>query len=936
MAQRNISLRNKLLIAMGIILFIALGIIGTGASIYVARSEEAAWKSRMMADTRQAAQVVEAFMSKEHDALLLLGLFDQNDLIDHPAHLQTFLAQHPSLLEVVRLDANGNDIATAHLDIRVLGGTIPVKLTNWFQTARNGDTYIGNIQFSPQNHPYVILALPGDNGEVLAARVRMELLWELVSVLRTTPAHKAYVLDREGRLLVHTLEQTVATYKTIQGRPEFEALMQAPYQIWYGEYVNLGGEQVYGASMPLAGTDWIIVTEVTRQEVFATSNSALKVLGSSMLLFAVGVMFVTINVLQRYIFSPVSALRTGTLRIGQGDLDHRIPVHHRTEISEVATAFNEMAAHLQERDGLIQARSTALAAEVAQRQRAELALVQANEELESKVDERTNALSAVQARLEHLLTSSAAVIYSVAPSANFTPTYVSPNVEGLTGYSVDEFLLTPDFWRTRIHPEDQAHFIEAITRIWQTGHEVIDYRFLYQDSTYRWVRDEANIIDAQNGKEPEIIGTWIDINDRKQAEQALQSARDEALQASRLKSEFVANMSHEIRTPMNGIYGMAELLGMSPLGEEQSEWVDTIRTSATALITVINDILDFSKIEANRVELHQREFMLGTVVKEVVELLTIRAHEKRLAVVTRIAPELPAHVYGDPARVRQVLLNLLGNAVKFTEAGEVVVRVEQEHTTDNRISVRFSVSDTGDGIAPADLERVFEPFVQADGSTSRQHGGTGLGLAISKRLVELMGGTMGVDSQLGQGSTFWFTIEFEASSVTPAASLPELTQQAAERVVVMSSNSATSPILPILLVEDNLVNQKVAAQQLKMLGYNVQIAKDGEEAIHKLDAEPYCLVLMDCQMPNMDGFEASRQIRAREAKGEQRLPIIAMTANAMEGDRERCLQAGMDDYIAKPVRIDQLRHLLAQWLAAPTHYIDPASIDPASTAPILH
>lgn len=968
MARHLLTLRNKLLAAVGAVMMISLIAIGTGTSLYVATSEESAWRNRQMSDARQAALIVETFIDKSRSALLLFGLLNREDLAQHPQHLDDLLVQHPSLLEIVRLDAEGNIIAARHVDAELLSNPLMIAQSNWFQTARAGDGYIGNIQFTPQNRPYAIMALPGDDGEVLAARLQMELLWQIVGDMQFARTGKAYIIDHDGRLLAHTTESIVSTYKTIDQRPEYSSIMQAPDHIWYGSYRNVSGDLVFASSMPLADTDWILITEVAHDEVMAISSKALLVLGGGMLLFGIVVMVGTGYVLQAYIFGPVSALRAGAMRIGHGDLNHRIPVLHKTEISDVAATFNEMAERLEDREEQIQARTTALAAEVEQRQRAERALIHANEDLERKVLERTESLRALQARLEYLLTSSTAAIYSLDMAPGYKTTYVSSNIATLTGYSAEEFVQTPGFWGEHIHPDDIGSVLAETAPLLKTGSHIYEYRFLHKNGEYRWIRDAARVMHDESGKKSEIIGTWVDITERKEAEQELEMARDQALQASRLKSQFVANISHEIRTPMNGILGMAEVLRLGPLTDEQAEGIDTIRTSALALVAVVNDILDFSKIEADKLELQLDNFNIRSTVEDVAQLLAARAREKQIALVTDVAPGLPALVKGDSIRVRQVLLNLVGNAIKFSNEGGVVVRAEavaadKEATPSsaNKVCVRYSVSDRGIGIAGEQQANLFEPFVQVDGTTSRRHGGTGLGLAISKRLVELMGGTIGFESTAGLGSTFWFVLEFETPSeplkaLVPATgsghklghgqeksreNQPEIhpaihpeAHHGANNGSLIGAEAITSAQTPhisfdsipqpsaagyqILLVEDNLVNQKVAMQLLKKSGYQVQVASDGQEAVDKVLENRYALILMDCQMPRMDGFEATRTIRRLEAGNGQRIPIVALTANAMEGDRELCLEAGMDDYMPKPVRLEQLREVLGRWLAEPT------------------
>jgi len=759
-------------------------------------------------------------------------------------------------------------------------------------------------------------------------------------------------------------------------------------------------------------------------------------------------MLVTV-LITRQIVAPVQQLALATRAISDGHFDQDISVRSQDEIGQLATGFSTMLGRLRDYRREVETYRNSLEEQVEQRTR--------------ELNERTNSLALTEHRLNLALEGSNLALWDWDLATG--EAYLSANWSVMLGGEAREIFTTISALHSLAHPDDQAliHEQMRIALSSPAGTYRAEHRVRAPDDTWRWIQSHGKVVERNAfGEAVRMTGTSADITERKHAEEELRAAKDAAEAANRTKSQFLANMSHEIRTPMNGILGMTELLLDTPLIESQRHLAKTVQRSGEHLLEIINDILDFSKIEAGKIDLEHVAFSLRENVEDVVALFAERAQSKGLELACFLHDRVPDELCGDPVRIRQILANLLSNAIKFTDEGEVVVTAAVSREAGGALEIRFQVRDTGMGIPADALERIFEAFSQADGSTTRRFGGTGLGLSIVKQLVEMMGGDIGVTSEPGQGSTFWFTVPLQRQeSATPepsnrrgslsglsalvvednttnreilaqqlgllgltvtlspnaAAALQvlregtqrfdlaildmhmpgmngvelaeaicsELPEHAGMKLVVLSSVGSAIPIadltrlkigawlkkpvrhlelvhcvatvmgvrleaahllgdahLPaevafcarVLLVEDNQVNQTVAQRMLEGLGCSVGLASNGLEALEKLARERFDLVLMDCQMPEMDGYTAVTELRGREKEaGMAHVPVVALTANALAGDRERCLAAGMDDYISKPFRRDALAAVLARWSCVPAEHSEDPHTEEHTMAP---
>ncbi|HUS04909.1 MAG TPA: response regulator [Bryobacteraceae bacterium] len=720
------------------------------------------------------------------------------------------------------------------------------------------------------------------------------------------------------------------------------------------------------------------------------------------LFFALVVGFIAWAVLATVVMTPLRVLRKATRQVAAGNLHDIVRINSKDEFGELAHSFNNMMRDLDN------ARQISAANESRLLDAQEIAHVGSWE-----WDIRQNKVT------------------------------WSDELYRVFGLQPQEFGGTYEAYLDHIHPDDRQFVDDNVASAIRTGiFPSFDNRVIRKDGSVATIRAAGKVAFDADGNAVRMTGTAHDITERVQMQTDLEQARDKALESARLKAEFLANMSHEIRTPMNGVIGMTGLLLDSELTAEQKEYAEIIRSSGESLLVIINDILDFSKIEAGKLHFEMEDFDLREVVESSVELLAERAQAKGIELASLVHSDVPTRLRSDAGRLRQVLTNLISNAVKFTEAGEAVLCCSKVSETVSEAVVRFAVRDTGVGISSEAQRNLFQAFVQADGTTTRKYGGTGLGLAISKQLVEMMGGAISVRSEPGKGSCFSFTLHLQKQREdTNTAHIP-LTSLKGLRVLVVDDNatnrkilvhqtsswgmlptavdsgksglaflreahdtgwpfdvalldvlmpemnglelaraikadprlaalqlvlmpsfgqredceaakaglgaylvkpvrqrqlydcltkllaapgaapSVTVPLEPaalkpvsqtrVLIAEDNMVNQKVAIMQLRHLGYRADVVANGAEVLEALARIPYDVVLMDCHMPEMDGFAATEEIRRGEA-GTRHTVIIAMTANAQAGDRERCLASGMDDYVSKPVDVLQLQRALERW-----------------------
>jgi PAS domain S-box-containing protein len=797
------------------LLFSAASVIG-----FVYRAETEAWRGRQGEAARSAARAVANFIQRAEDILVLVGVTDLEDREHEKTELANVLGNNPAFLEIIHLDAQGNVVVGVYQDQPVLANLFTIPQSKWFVTARSGQPYLGDVQLSASNEPYLIIALPGRDEEVVAGRLRMNLLWEVVADIRFGQQGRAYVVSRAGQVIAHTNPEIVLAHTSIEGKPELLAWLTSSNQEWYGEYVNFDAIPVVAATAPVPGVDWVVVTELPQSEAFGASRTALPLLGGGMLLLGLVAMWITSRLLAYQVFEPMEKLRIGTERIGQGDLQHRIGLNRPDEIGQVAAAFDEMTERLHQREqqlaagiealqqsearyrGIVEDQTElicrflpdgtltfvnqaycryfgrprealvgqtfmpfipaedqelvakmsatlsqekpvinyehrvilpdgtirwqhwtdrilfdeqnqfiefqAVGRDVTERKEAQEALEKAKDELEIRVAQRTaelreangrlrvelterqraeEALAMAKARLQHLLTASATVIYTLEPGGNYPVTFMSENSKSQWGYEPRQFTDDPQFWPSQIHPEDKDVIWNNFNGVFAKGHDTYEYRFLYANGQYRWIRDDVRLVTNTEGQPIELIGSCVDITGRKQAEEQLKTSLEE-------KILLLKEIHHRVK---NNLQVISSLLFLQSDRVKDQQTHDILRDSQNRVksMALIHEKLYRAKDLAN-VE-------LGDYVKNLASQLfrsyqrqstAIRLHVNAAGVFLGIDAAVPCGLI-----LNELISNALKHAFPNDRSGNIYVELQQDQAG----WVRLQVRDDGLGF-PDDVD----------------------------------------------------------------------------------------------------------------------------------------------------------------------------------------------------------------------------------------